>query len=241
MCLLIPNFSDLNVILNMKITLLLLSLVFTSSAFAQTKTYDTLPNMPEHYVARYQLFQKEPVATGRIIMVGNSITEGTNWKVLLKDTTVINRGISGDVTFGVLNRLKEITDRKPSKLFLLIGVNDLSRNTPDEVIIENIFNIVGKIHSQSPATAIYVQSILPTNDSNKNLHKAFSGKGEHVKTINAQLKKYAEKLKYTYVDLYSTFLDADGRMDSKFTYDGLHLNATGYDHWIEILKKEKYL
>jgi lysophospholipase L1-like esterase len=225
----------------MKLFILLLSLFLVSPAFAQTKTYDTLPNMPEHYTKRYELFQKEPVAKGRIIMVGNSITEGGNWKVLLKDTTVVNRGISGDVTFGVLNRLKEITDRQPSKLFLLIGVNDLSRNTPDEVIIENIFMIVGKIHSQSPITAIYVQSILPTNESFKNLFKPFLGKTEHITTINGQLKKYAEKLKYTYVDLHSQFLDVDGRMESKYTGDGLHLNATGYDHWIEILKKEKYL
>jgi len=79
----------------MKLITLLLSLLFVNPAFAQTKTYDTLPNMPEHYVTRYQLFQKEPMATERIIMVGNSITEGTNWKALLKDTTVINRGILG--------------------------------------------------------------------------------------------------------------------------------------------------
>jgi len=225
----------------MKITLLFLALVLSSSTFAQKRTYDTLPNMPEHYVTRCQLFQKEPIVTGRIVMVGNSITEGTDWRRLLGDTTIINRGISGDVTFGVLNRLKEITDRKPSKLFLLIGVNDLSRNTPDEVIIENIFSIVNKIHSQSPGTAIYIQSILPQNESFKNLHKAFREKGEHVKTINAQLKKYDKKLKYTYIDLYSNFLDTEGRMDAKLTYDGLHLSAAGYDRWVEILKKEKYL
>jgi lysophospholipase L1-like esterase len=240
MCLLIPKFSKRKK-LPMKLLTIFLLLFLINPAFAQTKTYDTLPNMPEHYVTRYQLFQKEPVILGRVVMVGNSITEGANWKVLLKDTTIINRGISGDVTFGVLNRLKEITDRKPSKLFLLIGVNDLSRNTPDEVIIKNIFNSIEKIHSQSPATAIYIQSILPTNESFKNLNKAFREKGEHVKTINTQLKKYGKKRKYTYVDLYSNFLDTDGKMDSKFTYDGLHLNATGYDHWVEILKKEKYL
>ena len=225
----------------MKFTLLLLLSVLSSSVFAQKKAYDTLPNMPEHYVTRYQLFQKEPIITGRVIMMGNSITEGTDWKRLLNDTTIVNRGISGDVTFGVLNRLKEITDRKPAKLFLLIGVNDLSRNTPDEVIIENIFKIVGNVHSQSPTTAIYIQSILPQNESFKNLHSAFRNKGEHVKTINTQLKKYDKKLKYTFVDLYSNFLDSNGSMEAKFTYDGLHLNATGYDHWVEILKKEKYL
>ena len=225
----------------MKFTSLLFALFLVFPAFAQTRTYDTLPNLPEHYVKRYELFKTEPIIKGRIIMVGNSITEGGNWKVLLKDTTVINRGISGDVTFGVINRIKEITDRKPSKLFLLIGINDLSRNTPDEVILENIFMIIGKIRSGSPATHIYVQSILPTNESFKNLHKSFIGKGEHIITINAQVKKYSKKLKYTYVDLHSNFLDPDGRMESKFTSDGLHLNTAGYDHWIEILKKEKYL
>jgi lysophospholipase L1-like esterase len=225
----------------MRIPILLLFTLLISSAVAQTRTYDTLPNLPEHYIERYELFKKEPIIKGRVIMVGNSITEGGNWKILLKDTTVINRGISGDVTFGVLNRIKEITDRKPSKLFLLIGINDLSRNTPDEVIIENIFMLVGKVRSGSPKTAIYIQSILPTNESFKNLYKNFIGKGEHITTINAQIKKYAKKLKYTYVDLYSQFIDTEGKMDAKFTSDGLHLNAKGYDHWIEILKREKYL
>src|SRR5690348_15002827 len=102
---------------------LFLSLLTAWPALAQTRTYDTLPNLPEHYTKRYDLFKKEPLMKGGIAMVGNSITEGGNWKLLLKDTTVINRGISGDVTFGVLNRLKEITDHQPGKLFLLIGIN----------------------------------------------------------------------------------------------------------------------
>jgi len=174
-------------------------------------------------------------------MVGNSITEGGKWKILLNDTTVTNRGISGDVTFGVLNRIREITERKPSKLFLLIGINDLSRNTPGKVILKNIFTIVEKIKSKSPETSIYLQSILPTNDTFKNLNKNFIGKGKHITAINAQLKKKAKKLQYTYVDLYFNFIDVDGRMDARYSSDGLHLNATGYDHWIEVLKKGKFL
>ncbi len=225
----------------MRLIIIILSLFFIRSALAQIRTYDTLPNLPEHYVERCELFKTEPIVKGKVIMVGNSITEGGNWKALLKDTTVINRGISGDVTFGVLNRIKEVTDRKPSKLFLLIGINDLSRNTPDEVIIENIFTIAGKVRSGSPKTAIYIQSILPTNESFKNLHKNFFGKGEHISAINAQLKKYAKKLKYAYVDLHSHFLDSEGRLDGKLTSDGLHLNSAGYDHWIEILHRDKYL
>jgi len=225
----------------MKSSLLLLSLFFFAPVSAQTKTYDTLPNLPEHYTTLYEKFKKQPIVKGKIIMLGNSITEGGNWKSLLKDTTVINRGISGDVTFGVLNRIKDITDRKPGKLFILIGINDLSRNTPDEVIIENIFNIVGKIRSGSAQTEIYVQSILPTNETFKNLNKNFAGKAEHIITINGQLKKYAGKMKYTFVDLFAEFIDAEGQMDAKYAVDGLHLNPAGYAHWVELLKKGKYL
>ncbi len=225
----------------MKTLLILLIAVVAHPVYAQKRTYDTLTNMPDHYLKRVELFEKEPIQKNGIIMVGNSITEGANWRLLLNDTTVINRGISGDVTFGVLNRIKDITDRKPSKVFILIGINDLSCNTPDEVIIENIFNIIGKIHRGSSETEIFVQSILPTNESFENLNINFVGKGEHIITINNQLKKYPSKMKYTYVDLYSDFLDADGRMDAKYSSDGLHLNAAGYDHWITILKKEKYL
>lgn len=224
-----------------KISLLVLSVFIINNISAQTRTYDTLPNLPDHYIKRYELFKKEPIKTQCVIMLGNSITEGGNWKALLKDTTAINRGISGDVTFGVLNRVKDITDRKPSKVFILIGINDLSRNTPDEVILENIFTIASKIKSGSPKTNIYMQSILPTNESFKNLSKNFIGKSEHITTINAQLKKYAEKLKYTYVDLFSNFLDSENRMDAKYTSDGLHLTAIGYDRWVEVLKREKCL
>jgi lysophospholipase L1-like esterase len=169
-------------------------------------------------------------------MLGNSITEGGNWKKLLKDSTVINRGISGDVTFGVINRLDEIVKRQPSKVFLLIGINDLSRKTPDEVILENLFSIVSKIRSGSPSTEVFVQSILPTNETFKNFIPNFKGKASSILTINTQLQRYANKMKFTYVDLYSKFLDANGLMDAKYATDGLHLNELGYQHWVSILR-----
>jgi len=203
---------------------------------AQKRNYDTLPNLPEHYVKRLADFKKQPIVKGKIIMLGNSITEGGNWKKLLKDSTVINRGISGDVTFGVINRLDEIVKRQPSKVFLLIGINDLSRKTPDEVILENLFSIVSKIRSGSPNTEIFVQSILPTNETFKNFMPNFKGKASNILTINTQLQRYADKMKFTYVDLYAKFLDANGLMDAKYAKDGLHLNELGYQHWVSILR-----
>lgn len=204
-------------------------------------TYDSLTNVPEHYEKQTKAFRAQVVRKGTpIIFLGNSITEGGDWRSLLKDTTVINRGISGDVTYGVLQRLDEVVRHQPSKVFLLIGVNDLSRNVPNSVIIQNILNIVSRIHSASPKTLVFVQSILPLNPGHKNFPARFN-KPSDITEINGQLKKYHEALKYTYVDLYSHFLDDKLLLDLRYTTDGLHLNEAGYVHWVSYLKKQKCL
>lgn len=214
----------------------LVYLLFVAQASMAQHAYDTLPNLPEHYLKRMAIFKQQPIITGKVMMVGNSITEGGDWKKLLNDSSCINRGISGDVTFGVLNRLEDIIQRKPSRLFLLIGINDLSRNTPNEVIIKNIFNIVSRIREGSPQTAIFVQSILPLNEGFKNFPEQFKNKKQHVAAINGQLAKDAEKLKFTFINLHSKFVDKNGNLETKFATDGLHLSASGYQHWAVILK-----
>jgi lysophospholipase L1-like esterase len=212
-------------------------LIFPGGALAQA-TWDTIPFDATRYRVRNEQLKKEPVVKNKVMFLGNSITEDGPWKKLLHDSTIINRGISGDITFGVLRRIDDVVKRQPSRLYLMIGINDIAKNIPDEIIMENIFSIVGKIRGSSPKTAIFVQSILPTNNSFPDFpdHK---NKDDHVNTINAQLQKYADRLHYQFVDLYSGFTDKEGRLDAKYTVDGLHLNALGYSHWVDILKNLK--
>lgn len=217
-----------------------LLIVTSISTFAQKRPYDTIPNMPEHYWVRMEKFKKEPVVPGKIVFLGNSITEGGKWKQLLKDSTVINRGISGDNTFGAMARIDEIIKLKPSSLFVLIGTNDLSKKIPDEAILENIFSIISKVKAGSPKTKIFIQSILPVNETVERFPQQFNN-SNHINTINDQLARYASRMRYTYVDLYSKFIDTQGKLDVKYTYDGLHLNAVGYQHWVEVLKELKHL
>jgi lysophospholipase L1-like esterase len=204
------------------------------------RNWDTIPTLPQLYQQRYEQFKKEPVIKGRILFLGNSITQGGNWKKLLKDTTVINRGIGGDVTFGILNRLSEVIQREPAKLFLLIGINDISKNIPDEIIMENIFSIVTKVKAQSPQTEIFVQSVLPVNPTFEKFPENYN-KQDHVVLLNGQLQKFSSRFKYTYIDLYSKFLDDNNQLNKKFSSDGLHLNEAGYQHWVSILKSLNYL
>jgi lysophospholipase L1-like esterase len=208
-------------------------------SYAQ-KTWDTIPNMPQHYSERIALFKNEPIVTGKIIFLGNSITEGANWKKLLKDSTIINRGVSGDITFGVLNRIDDVVKRKASKLFVLIGINDLYKGIPDEVVLQNVFTLVRMIKSGSPKTQLFIQSILPVNKTFKNFPKGYDQE-DHITTINGQLKKLSKHFDYTYVDLYNQFTNTNLQLEEKYSFDGLHLNASGYAHWVELLKNAKYL
>jgi lysophospholipase L1-like esterase len=218
----------------------LLGILLTTLTYAQKRTYDTVPNLPEHYWVRVEKFKKETNISGKVVFLGNSITEGGNWKKLLKDSTIINRGISGDNTFGVIARIDEIVKLKPASLFILIGTNDLSKKIPDEIVIENIFTIVSRVKAGSPKTKIFVQSILPINNTVEKFPQQFDNEN-HILTINDQLSRYAERLRYTYIDLYGKFLDDQGKLKSSYTFDGLHLNALGYQQWVEILKSLKYL
>jgi len=226
----------------MKYIFLLLLLPFAALAQKVTnqRVYDTIPFIPEHTPVRVAKFEKEPIVTGKVIFLGNSITEMGDWKKATGDTTVINRGIGGDITYGILKRLKDITDRQPSKVFLLIGINDIGKDIPDALIADNDLKIVREIHSKSPKTQIYVESVLPVNSTMPNFPQHYD-KEEHVVALNKLLQANAAAGGYTYVDIFHLFVDADGRLQSQLTYEGLHVKPPAYIIWVDYLKKMGYL
>jgi lysophospholipase L1-like esterase len=204
------------------------------------RLFDTIPFIPDHSVKRMALFASEPFATGQVIFLGNSITEGGPWASLIKDKPILNRGIGGDITFGVLKRLDDIIKRQPSKLFILIGINDIGKDIPDAVIADNCRKIVERVQKGSPKTEVFLQSILPVNPTVKNFPQHYD-KQEHVTATNRLLKDIAAKANITYVDLHSIFLNGNKLLNEQFTNDGLHLTQAGYEAWVKFLVEKKYL
>jgi len=202
--------------------------------------FDTIPFIPEHTTERLELFKKQPMTKGSIIFLGNSITEMGNWAKLLNDTTVLNRGIGGDITFGVLKRLDDITNRQPRKLFILLGINDIGKDIPDSVIAYNYFKIIKQVHAKSPDTRIFVQSILPLNTIHAKFPQHYD-KAEHIPRVNLMLKNQATALNYTYINLHPLFTDTNKRLKDELTFEGLHLKPEAYVIWVDYLKKMKYL
>ena len=217
---------------------------FPAPADAQLPTtqrlYDTVTSMPELRASRLAKFESEPVVPGRVIFLGNSITQGGDWAKLTGDSTVINRGIGADITFGLRTRLADVTRRKPSKLFVLIGINDISKDIPDAVIAAQYRSLIDSVRAQSPATKIYVESILPLNPTVRNFPQHYDKQARVVAT-NRLLKQMARETRATYIDLWPIFVDRQNHLDASLTGDGLHLNAAGYERWVRYLKKSGYL
>lgn len=209
-----------------------------SSVIAQTVKWDSTYR-PGKYVEQVAKFKADPSVKNDYIFLGNSITAGTDWAKLLSLPQAKNRGISGDITFGVLERLQEVIDRKPAKVFILIGINDISRNIPDEVILGNYKKMVSRIRMGSKKTQIYFYTLLPVNASFEKFKNHY-GKDDHILYLNGQIRKFTAK-KVKVIDLYPAFLDKDNHLRAELTKDGLHLTSDGYQVWKEILEKGGYL
>ena len=198
--------------------------------YGQGTTFST------YYHQRQSLFEVLPVTEGAIVFVGNSITDGCEWSEFFPEFVVLNRGISGDISEGVLYRLPSIIELKPTKVFLKIGTNDLARNIPAQTLFDNICLIIDQIREQSPETEIFIQSILPVNDA-FGMFSGHTSRTPEIKWVNSQLQEWAEnRTKVTYIDLFNHFRNEDNDlMNLKYTNDGLHLTGEGYRLWVEIL------
>ena len=187
------------------------------------------PDQKEFYFKRCAEFDEVQIGFDKIVFLGDSITEGGgNWNNYFRTKSIVNRGISGDTTLGVLARLNEICFYKPISLFLLIGINDIyAINLPESKqtekhITNNIIKILETLRNKSPQTKLYLQTILPTHREDIK---------DQIKRINSGIINKVQP-EITVIDLYSIFANDNDLMTNEYTTDGVHLNTYGYDNWI---------
>lgn len=205
--------------LNIKLYICILILSYTFYAYAD-----------KYWEQRVSLFDHLPVTENDIIFLGNSITDGGNFEELFKREDVKNRGIRSDIIPGVQKRLEQVVKGHPKKIFLLIGINDVSHGHSVDKLAERYETLVNEILQRSPKTQLYLQSIMPINND-YGVYKNLKGKENTIVEFNKRIKEIAEKNHLKYIDLWPFLADKNGKLNKKYTNDGLHLTGPGYKAW----------
>lgn len=204
-------------------------LVFTISMFT---TYATYKNYLYKQEQKQIELQKENLKKENIVFVGDSITDFYDLNKHYKGLPVVNSGISGNKTYDILDNIKKrIYDYNPTKVFLMIGTNDLSHQT-DEQIVKNITDIINGISENRPNAEIYVESIYPVNPTTDNaiVKDWMVGKrdNERIKKINKLIKQTCQDNGCNYINMYNILTDENGNLKLEYTVDGLHISEYGY-------------
>lgn len=186
---------------------------------------------------------KQEILNPNIVMLGDSITDFYDLdKYYGSDELMVNSGINGNKTQDVINDIRNrVYSYNPSKIFLLLGVNDILYNDASpETVLSQIDEIVKEIKEKLPNTKIYIESIYPVNDDWRNDHdyrvKESTIVNNTIVETNELLKEYCSNNKIKYIDVYSSLLE-NNELNREYSDDGLHPNDNGYEVVTKILKK----
>jgi lysophospholipase L1-like esterase len=169
-----------------------------------------------------------------LLFLGDSITQGwhenSTWHRFYDPRKAANFGIGGDRTEHVLWRIQhgELDGIDPKLTVLLIGTNNLSASTPDE-IAQGVTAVVAELRHRLPKTKVLLLGIFPRG------HRPDSVR-ERIKSVNQKIAGLDDGTHVRFLDIGQAFLDADGTISREIMPDFLHLTRRGYRIWAEAME-----
>ena len=167
-----------------------------------------------------------------VVMIGDSLTDGAEWREMFPGLAVVNRGIDGDTTAGVLKRMESITSSRARKAFIMIGINDFKEGRTVDAALQDYRGIVSRLNEGG--MKVYIQSTLACNETKAEWIGCGAMQGK-IRQLNRGLAGLASA-NVTFIDINAELAGANG-LKPDLTYDGVHLNGEGYRVWRERISK----
>jgi lysophospholipase L1-like esterase len=167
----------------------------------------------------------------RVVFFGDSITDYWRLNEYFPDSDYINRGIAGQTSGQLLQRMKEdVIDLHPDAVLILAGTNDLARATPVSAIEDNL-QTMAELASANQIKVL-LASVTPVSDYHKDQDPANEQTPRRpaafILSLNEWLQKFCMQRSYVYVDYHGATVDSAGQFNAELSDDGLHPNAKGY-------------
>ena len=187
--------------------------------------------LPGAWAERHAEWAQTPAEHHAVVFLGDSITQF--WKSLpqaFPDLKVVNRGISGDTTRGVLYRLDpDVLSLEPEAIVLLIGTNDIGSGADPRDTSDNIKEILKRIRKKYPKMPIIVCEVMPSSEKQQR-------PAATIESLNQLIKKDVKHKSHVYLcDTWSIYAQPDGDVSKDIFPDLLHPNTTGYAMWTAAL------
>lgn len=167
------------------------------------------------------------VLSDNYLFLGDSITRAFDIDYHFEGLPVVNSGVDANTTSDVLGDLRiRAFNYNPSKVFLLIGTNDVAKRMDNSEIIENIKKIIDEFQEYRPHAEIYLISVLPVNENFRNIR---SGTNEQIIELNRLIELLGVQRELNFIDLFEHLTNELGELHEDYTDDGLHITKKGYE------------
>ncbi|MEZ5352757.1 MAG: SGNH/GDSL hydrolase family protein [Bryobacteraceae bacterium] len=193
-------------------------------------------NQLGRYHADNQRLLGRPAPAGRVVFMGDSITDGWKLDRSFPGKPYVNRGISGQTTPQMLVRMyPDVIDLKPAAMVVLAGTNDIAGNTGPETLKMIADNIRAMTElAQGHGIKVVLCGLLPVSDYTARPQTARRPPADVLK-LNAWLKQYAAERKAVYCDYHGALADSKGMLTDGMSRDGLHPNEQGYEKMVPVV------
>ncbi len=160
-------------------------------------------------------------APGGIAFFGDSLTYNGDWDALLPDVQVLNFGIKGDRTDGMINRLPQLIEAEPAFVSLLLGTNDLEYGRSPRQVARRFERIATDIQTALPKAKIVAFAVIPRE----------AGYAEDVAQLADLYAETGARTGIKVINMNDALEDDTGALAEVYTTDGLHLSEAGYELW----------
>ena len=157
-------------------------------------------------------------APGPVVLVGDSVLAPVGSPC----RSIVNLAIPGARAADLDAAYADaVAARKPSKLVVLIGINDLRAGAKPEAVAQSIEAFLHLLRDKLPSTQLMALSILPI------VENEISAKTNNrdIQRTNDLMRSALTGLSEGYVDIAALF--GGGALAPALTPDGLHLNGQG--------------